>query len=79
MMSITKNKRRVFDFIRGYMDSNQQAPTIREIGSYFNLKSPAHVHKILVALESDGLIKRSRSWRGIQIVQQVTSTAGVSR
>ena len=58
----------VLEFIRGYMASNSEAPTIAEIGKYLNFSSPASVHAILVAMEKQGTITRTRKMRGITIV-----------
>ena len=70
-MSVTAKQRRVFEFIRRYIDSNQEPPTIAEIGRQFQMKSSASVHAVLVALEREGLIKRIPNVsRGIEIVQQ---------
>jgi repressor LexA len=71
VMPVTAKQRRVYEFIRRYIESNHEPPTIAEIGKQFQMKSPASVHAILVALERDGLIKRIPNVsRGIQIVQQ---------
>ena len=70
-MPITAKQRRVYEFIRRYIDSNHEPPTIAEIGRQFQLSSSASVHAILVALEREGLIKRIPNVsRGIEIVQQ---------
>ena len=70
-MPVTAKQRRIFEFIRRYIESNQQPPTIAEIGKYFQIKSPASVHAVLTALEREGLIKRIPNVsRGIQIVEQ---------
>jgi repressor LexA len=70
-MPVTAKQKRVYDFIRRYIDSNQEPPTIAEIGRQFQLRSPASVHAILLALEREGLIKRIPNVsRGIEIVQQ---------
>ena len=50
---------RVMEFIRRYVASNQQPPTIAEIGRYFQMTSSASVHAIVVALEDEGLITRT--------------------
>ena len=72
-MPVTAKQKRVYDFIRRYIDSNQEPPTIAEIGRQFQLRSPASVHAILLALEREGLIKRIPNVsRGIEIVQQKT-------
>ena len=72
-MPITAKQKRIYDFIRRYMESNQEPPTIAEIGRQFQMSSPASVHSILTALEREGLIKRIPNVsRGIQLVQQPT-------
>jgi len=70
-MPVTAKQRRVFEFIRRYIESNHEPPTIAEIGRQFQMSSSASVHAILVALERDGLIKRIPNVsRGIQVVEQ---------
>jgi repressor LexA len=74
-MPVTAKQRRIFEFIRRYIDSNQEAPTIAEIGRQFQMRSSASVHAVLRALEREGLIKRTPNVsRGIQIVQQGESS-----
>ena len=69
-MPVTAKQRRVFDFIRRYIESNQEPPTIAEIGRQFQMSSSASVHGILSALEREGLIKRVPNIsRGIEIVE----------
>ncbi|MFN2530034.1 MAG: transcriptional repressor LexA [Pyrinomonadaceae bacterium] len=70
-MAITLKQRRVFEFIRRYIESNQEPPTIAEIGRQFQMSSSASVHGIITALEREGLIKKIPNVsRGIQIVEQ---------
>lgn len=70
-MPVTAKQRRVFDFIRRYIESNHEPPTIAEIGRQFQMSSSASVHAHLIALEREGLIKRIPNVsRGIQIVEQ---------
>lgn len=70
-MPVTAKQKRVYDFIRRYMESNLEPPTIAEIGRQFQMSSSASVHAILTALEREGLIKRIPNVsRGIQIVEQ---------
>jgi repressor LexA len=71
VMPVTAKQRRVFEFIKGYIESNDEPPTIAEIGKHFQISSSASVHGILSALEREGLIKRTPNIsRGIQIVKQ---------
>jgi repressor LexA len=73
-MPITAKQKRVYDFIRRYMDSNEEPPTMAEIGRQFQMSSSASVHAILLALEKEGLIKRIPNVsRGIELVEQSTS------
>ena len=61
---------RIFNFIKGYISSNGESPTMAEIGRQFDLKSSASVHEILIKLENRGLIRRTPNIsRGIEIVK----------
>jgi SOS-response transcriptional repressor LexA len=53
-MTVTAKQRRIFEFIRRYIESNQEAPTIAEIGRQFQMRSSASVHAVLTALEREG-------------------------
>lgn len=66
--TMTKRTNQVFQFIKGYMASNQEAPTIAEIARFLNFKSSSSVHEILVAMENRGMIRRTRKMRGITIL-----------
>jgi repressor LexA len=70
-MPVTAKQRRIYEFIRRYIESNHEPPTIAEIGRQFEMRSSASVHAVLVALEREGLIKRTPNVsRGIEIVEQ---------
>ena len=70
-MPVTAKQRRVYEFIRRYIESNHEAPTIAEIGRQFQMRSSASVHAILQALEREGFIKRIPNVsRGIELVKQ---------
>lgn len=73
-MPVTAKQKRVYDFIRRYLESNEEPPTMAEIGRQFQMSSSASVHAILLALEKEGLIKRIPNVsRGIELVEQSTS------
>ena len=70
-MPVTAKQRRVYEFIKRYIESNDEPPTIAEIGKHFQISSSASVHGIITALEREGLIKKTPNIsRGIQIVKQ---------
>ncbi|MDA0998960.1 MAG: transcriptional repressor LexA [bacterium] len=68
-MFLTRRQREIYEYIRQFILKNGYAPSIAEIGQYFQLTSPATVHKHLQNLAQKGLIKRSwnRS-RALEIV-----------
>ena len=70
-MAVTARQRQVYEFISRYMESQDQPPTIAEIGKQFQMSSPASVHSILSVLDREGLIKRIPNVsRGIELVQR---------
>ena len=72
-MAITARQRQVYDFIRRYVETNDQPPTIAEIGKQFQMTSSASVHSILSVLEREGLIKRIPNVsRGIELIKVPT-------
>src|ERR1044072_357249 len=74
VMPVTAKQRRVYDFVRRYMESNEEPPTMAEIGRQFQMSSSASVHAILSALEKEVLIRRIPNVsRGIELVEQSTS------
>ena len=56
--SLTVRQREIYDFIRHKIESRGYGPTVREIGTAFDIKSPNGVMCHLKALEKKGLIIR---------------------
>lgn len=52
------NQKKVLNFVRGVIVSNGTAPTIHEICQQVGLSSTESVHRILCALQEQGLITR---------------------
>jgi SOS-response transcriptional repressor LexA len=77
-MRMNERKVQVLKFITNYSGSNGEAPTLAEIGRHFDLRSSATVFNILRALEGDGLIKRTRRVRGIEVVPPSTNSDRVN-
>jgi repressor LexA len=67
MPSINKTLQ-ILEYIKRYVRLNGFAPTLEEIGRVFEMRSPATVHAHIKKMEDRGWIKRSRKWRGIEIV-----------
>lgn len=74
-MRLRHRKQQVYELLRRYLTSNSEAPTLREIGGLIGLNSVSGVHRILVAMERDGLIKRTRAWKSIEIVETQSRAA----
>jgi repressor LexA len=76
-MPVTARQRQVYEFICRYLETNNQPPTLAEIGGQFQMTSSASVHSILSALEREGLIKRIPNVsRGIELVKVETQESG---
>ena len=70
-MPITARQKRVLDYIKHYFESNQEAPTIAEIGKEFGMSSSASVHHVVSTLEREGYIRRIPNVsRGIELVSE---------
>lgn len=69
-MPITARQRRVLDYITSYFETNQEPPTMAEIGRQFGMTSLASVHSVLSILEREGLIHRIPNVsRGIELIK----------
>jgi repressor LexA len=66
---LTERQMQIYEFIRSKIESRGYGPTVREIGTAFDIKSPNGVMCHLKALEKKGLILREGfSARAIQLV-----------
>lgn len=65
---ISPRQQRVFEFIKGYIQSNDQSPTVAEIKNRFGYRSPATAQRIIDILKQEGLITRTRKVRSIVIL-----------
>jgi repressor LexA len=69
--SLTSRQREVYDFIREKIRTRGYGPTVREIGTEFDIKSPNGVMCHLKALEKKGLINREPNMsRAIQLATE---------
>jgi len=69
LSQLTERQREIYDFIREKIEARGYGPTVREIGTAFNIMSPNGVMCHLNALVKKGLILREgRSARAIQLI-----------
>lgn len=67
--ALTPRQREIYQFIRGKIQGRGYGPTVREIGSEFDIKSPNGVMCHLKALQKKGLIHREPNMsRAIQLL-----------
>ena len=56
---VTKKQLQLFDFIKEYVEQNGVAPSFDEMRDYLGLKSKSNVHRLVGALEQQGLLHRT--------------------
>jgi len=64
---LTKRQKQILDYIEGFIDKNDYAPSLEEIARHFRLSSASTVHQHLEALKEKGYLKKiSNQPRGIE-------------
>jgi repressor LexA len=73
-LALTRRQREVYEFIRDFVSRNGYSPSLEEIGSHFDLKSVATVHKHVQHLVQKGFLQKAwnRS-RSVEPVEDVGS------
>ena len=78
--ALTSRQREIYQFIRGKIQGRGYGPTVREIGTQFEIKSPNGVMCHLKALQKKGLIHRETNMsRAIQLLDDPTSAPPPSK
>lgn len=68
-LPLTERQTQVFEFIRSYLRAHSRPPTIVEIGRGLGIASSNGVHRLVVALETKGYVRRRRNEaRGLSLV-----------
>src|SRR5215207_6614912 len=71
--ALTPRQREIYSFIRSKIQGRGYGPTVREIGTQFDIKSPNGVMCHLKALQKKGLIHREPNMsRAIQLLDDPT-------
>ena len=66
---LTDRQAEIYEYIKKYSRENHMPPTVREIGTHFEISSTNGVRSILAALIKKGYINRSpRLSRGIEVI-----------
>ena len=76
-MKLTRRQQEVLDYICAFIDSNQFAPSVRDIAAHFSLASAGGVHKHLNNLRQKGFIAfENNISRSIRILDSGRITPG---
>lgn len=77
---LTSRQEEILEFIKKYSKENKMPPTVREIGTHFEISSTNGVRSILAALIKKGYLNRSpRLSRGIEVVDNDDDNGEVSK
>ena len=70
MIELTEKQEQVLEAIQTYQQEYGYSPTVRELADHFGQSSSAGIHKILVALEEKGYLKKGQKGqsRSLQVV-----------
>jgi len=63
-IELTRNQRKVLDFLKSYIKKKGFPPTLREIASHFGLRGPRAPQKTLAILERKGYLRKVPVGRG---------------
>ena len=71
MPNLTKKQKEILDFVTQFIQTNEYAPSYKEIAEYFGLSSTATVHEHIKSLEDKGLISSNKNVaRSLEVIQQ---------
>ena len=66
---LTKKQKEILDFVKEYIEDNDYAPSLQEIGRKFKLSSLATVHQHIENLKQKGYLKKEKSHhRSIELI-----------
>lgn len=78
-LSLTRRQREIYEFLRDKIVNRGYGPTVREIGTHFDIRSPNGVMCHLKALERKGLISREQNMsRAIQLADSPQNRMSVN-
>ena len=76
---LTKKQKELYDYLKNYISSNEISPSFDEMKSAVNLKSKSGIHRLVIALEERGFIRRlAHKARALEVLKDAISTLTVS-
>jgi len=70
MQPLTKQQKKVLDFLHSYRAAHGVIPTVREIQKHMDHKSHSPAQRWLMILEKKGYLKKeASSWRNIILME----------
>lgn len=71
---LTPKQQKVFDIVKGYIESHGESPTLEEIQEILGAKSKHSVVQFLDYLERKGYISRGRGYRSIRLGDRIVAS-----
>lgn len=72
---MTDLEKKILDYVRTYIESEEKSPTLIEIGSSMGINSKGTVHRYVNSLIDKGYLQKGGSgWRGLALVDNSTAS-----
>ena len=76
---LTKKQKELLNYIQKFQSKNGVTPSYEEMKSALNLKSKSGIHRLILALEERGFVKRlAHKARALEIIKDGISNVKVS-
>jgi len=77
-MTISANNKKIFLFIKEYIQKHGVSPTLTEIKDYFEYKSLTSVQRSIGSLEKHDLVSRDKyQQRGLRLIEEKKTTVNI--
>ena len=77
---LTKKQKELLTYIQTFQSKNGLTPSYEEMKSALNLKSKSGIHRLIIALEERGFVKRlAHTARALEIIKDGISSVKVSK
>ena len=76
---LTKKQKELLEYIQSYQTKSGVTPSYEEMKAALNLKSKSGIHRLVIALEERGFVRRlAHKARALEVIKDAISTLKVS-
>ena len=76
---LTKKQKELLNYIQSFQNKNGVTPSYEEMKAALNLKSKSGIHRLIIALEERGFVKRlAHKARALEIIKDGISSLKIS-